>query len=339
MENRTAWIDNAKGIAIICVILGHFGINNVLTSIIYTFHMPLFFVISGFFLNKNIENTSPRDFINKKIKRLLVPYFFFSVLLLLFYRIISILPGFHEIYGNIDYISSFFNIFIELKRGYLVRCHLWFLTSLFTSNLIIWLVCKYCNVFRQRLIITVLFLSALLYSELIHHTTIWFLDVSIVSCVFVYIGTKSLNRSNGFTMPMSVYYILVPAYLLASFLNYKNMGDVSVDMYCARYGNFFLFLISSLSGLILVIQLSKKLKSRYLTIIGRNSLIIYCIHFIPLYIFLYYIDKLIPINCILIPVIKLFCCFITIVLVLIVKPYISKYIPWAIGESSHTSVN
>ena len=54
---RLEWIDRLKGLAIFLVVAGHFiqqhelggeSENNVLVRIIYTFHMPLFFFLSGY---------------------------------------------------------------------------------------------------------------------------------------------------------------------------------------------------------------------------------------------------------------------------------------------------
>ena len=41
-EKRIEWIDIAKGIGILLVVLGHITKNEVLYEIIYSFHMPLF---------------------------------------------------------------------------------------------------------------------------------------------------------------------------------------------------------------------------------------------------------------------------------------------------------
>ena len=55
---RVDWIDALKGFAILLVIVGHLiqtnyqsGIGNTIFNIIYSFHMPLFFFISGMCLN------------------------------------------------------------------------------------------------------------------------------------------------------------------------------------------------------------------------------------------------------------------------------------------------
>lgn len=70
---REAWVDYAKGIGIILVVFGHVnrglysagiqlsGSSYLLTdSIIYSFHMPLFFFLSGLFLrNPWIKREKP----------------------------------------------------------------------------------------------------------------------------------------------------------------------------------------------------------------------------------------------------------------------------------------
>lgn len=52
-EKRLDYIDYCKGIGIIFVILGHtyYG-PQIVYNIIYCFHMPLFFILSGFTFNK-----------------------------------------------------------------------------------------------------------------------------------------------------------------------------------------------------------------------------------------------------------------------------------------------
>ena len=62
-HKRIDYIDIARGIAIICMVIGHNPWNTTLTNVIYSFHMPLFIIVSGIFFEDN-ENFS--DFIKKK---------------------------------------------------------------------------------------------------------------------------------------------------------------------------------------------------------------------------------------------------------------------------------
>ena len=51
MAERIAWIDFAKGLAMILVVFGHVILPSLLQNFIYVFHMPFFSVMSGFLLN------------------------------------------------------------------------------------------------------------------------------------------------------------------------------------------------------------------------------------------------------------------------------------------------
>lgn len=51
---RIEWIDVAKGIGILAVILGHCSLSRQIAWTIYSFHMPLFFIIGGLFFRNNM---------------------------------------------------------------------------------------------------------------------------------------------------------------------------------------------------------------------------------------------------------------------------------------------
>lgn len=63
-QNRDITFDMMKGIGIILVIIGHLAHGfGWLVPAIYTFHMPLFFILSGYFYKeKKITELLHRDF-------------------------------------------------------------------------------------------------------------------------------------------------------------------------------------------------------------------------------------------------------------------------------------
>ena len=74
-KNRNETIDIMKGIGIILVMLGHQNLP--INTLIYSFHMPLYFIISGFFYReKSILPSIKKDF-----RRLFVPYIFACTLI------------------------------------------------------------------------------------------------------------------------------------------------------------------------------------------------------------------------------------------------------------------
>lgn len=77
-KSRIEWIDVAKGIGMILVILGHTVRLDVITPV-YAFHMPLFFFLSGLVLNPDSMGDFS-FFIKKKAKQLLRPWLVFLLL-------------------------------------------------------------------------------------------------------------------------------------------------------------------------------------------------------------------------------------------------------------------
>jgi acyltransferase len=70
--SRLGWIDTIKAIGIYLIILGHLPQPNEVKSFLWTFHVPLFFFVSGF-LSKSVTF---EVFFHRTINRLLLPYIF-----------------------------------------------------------------------------------------------------------------------------------------------------------------------------------------------------------------------------------------------------------------------
>lgn len=75
--NRNKSIDIAKGLLILCVVIGHGTQNQSLSDFMYRFHMPLFLILSGCFL-KRIEDVE--TYAKMKAVRLLVPYLIYMTI-------------------------------------------------------------------------------------------------------------------------------------------------------------------------------------------------------------------------------------------------------------------
>lgn len=90
-NDRILWVDALKGIGIILVILGHiYSIYNKVNIWIYSFHMPLFFFISGYLsLNSLKSNKSNKEYLIKKIKTLLIPFIIFEIILYVYWLLIE----------------------------------------------------------------------------------------------------------------------------------------------------------------------------------------------------------------------------------------------------------
>lgn len=82
MEAYKYWIDIAKGIGIVLVVLAHTqSLDSSISSLIYLFHMPLFFILSGYLLKSHNSSGSIKKIALHKAHRLLLPLFFYMLLI------------------------------------------------------------------------------------------------------------------------------------------------------------------------------------------------------------------------------------------------------------------
>lgn len=86
---RLEWIDVARGIGIIAVVVGHVWTRGSLRDAMYSFHMPLFFLLSGM-----LSRPQPvRRFTLRQLESQMRPYAAFLALLILADQIIEPMKG------------------------------------------------------------------------------------------------------------------------------------------------------------------------------------------------------------------------------------------------------
>jgi fucose 4-O-acetylase-like acetyltransferase len=137
-EKRLTSIDIAKAICIVLVVVGHYHPDNspewytIINHLIYSFHMPLFMFASGYVYIATKRNEKYGSFMWKKIKRLLIPYFSASII------VISIKLASQQglLVENPVTWYSYFKMFYLPEAGYF----LWFIWALFGIFLIVPLV-------------------------------------------------------------------------------------------------------------------------------------------------------------------------------------------------------
>ena len=146
-EKRLDWVDIAKGIGIIAMLIGHN--DNSLLSIIYSFHMPLFFILAGYTI-KPISYKELKKATIKDIKRLLIPCVITRIIIFLGMVFLNNASVIHEIkvfiicliWGNHN------------GRGYGLEFpsigRIWFLVALFWTKFFYRILLNKCGA-RERL--------------------------------------------------------------------------------------------------------------------------------------------------------------------------------------------
>ena len=85
-SKRIEWIDFAKGVGVYLVAVGHLWYAcplPIVNKVIYSFHMPMFFMLSGYVTRW--KDVAPKDYVLGKVLRLLVPAVLFILMGVPFY--------------------------------------------------------------------------------------------------------------------------------------------------------------------------------------------------------------------------------------------------------------
>ena len=210
-ENRR-WkeIDVLYTIGIILVLIGHSHSSNAdldgtvyqrIMHWIYTFHMPLFFSISGFLFqnSKAIEAKGYKSWIFEKAIRLLSPYLFWSL--------IAAVPKYwveNRSFAGIGY--AILDVFINPRAS--VWGHFWFLPVLFLTYVIFGAVRSVVGrmLGEKRMIVGLLTTTVLIYFLPINtpifgladlHTALFFFAVGMSSNLFLSKKTINIPGTGG----------------------------------------------------------------------------------------------------------------------------------------------
>ncbi len=269
-------LDIAKGIGIVFVVLGHTKGPKEMIDLIYCFHMPLFFIISGYLFNFEKWKDRFNDFLKSRIERLIIPYFI--TVLFFFYPFWFFLGRY---FGeakilNVAPIKVFIGIFYgsDVEHYMLFNGQLWFILCLFVGEMIFFFVIKYIKNYKLKVII-VLSISAIGLMIGKKYALPWSFDIAMVVQVFFLVGyilkTKKINSS----------YIVGLSALLVLLMDVHFFGSVSTSN--RSYGCIPMYFIGGVSGTLFVLWISNliaKIKciSNILSYLGMQSMTVFMWH-------------------------------------------------------------
>lgn len=281
MKDRIRYFDIAKGLAILCVIAGHLGIKGI-NSVVFTFHMPVFFVISGYFLS---DKGKVEEFIQKKVQQLLIPYILavFGIIMGdILYRIFVIknADGIFEtivnwmkagLYGS----GTVFNpTLIDVWQIGAV----WFLLASFVATIEVRILSQY----KYGIIV----IGVLAYWAYKSATVVWLpfdIQAGLAAAIFVYIG-KKFKEFSIFEKKIPPY-ILIPGIII---WGYIILGETTLSLTQAAFPNGILDVIGAVIGSYILIIVSQSIDNccfkvaEILEYYGKNTLIVLCAHIIEL---------------------------------------------------------
>lgn len=279
---RLKYIDNMRGISILLIVIAHVMTYcsklALIYKIIYAFHVPAFFVISGYIYN---ENNSFKQTFLKKFKRLIIPYFIYSILFLIPYYFL----------GKYAINSLGTNITMDLKQSFLEILYgtsynqalkqnspLWFLPALFTTEIIFYFIISLRNKICFKKIYDVFMTVLLLISGIIinkFNFNLFFGLSSFLSLgIFYYFGFL-LGKAN-IKNRLNYSFYMIPLFIICILIFIFN-NKISYTDY--RYGYYLLFVLGAIIASLIMMIISNNIKyDKYLTIVGSKSMDIMIFH-------------------------------------------------------------
>ena len=285
-RSRLKLPDMARGIGVLLVILSHLEtVNSEVLTWISTFHMPLFFVLSGVTMSLWSERAeSLKDQVKRRSRSLLIPYFWFSLL----YFLLDI--G-NLLLGKIDGRRFYENAVSSVT--FCGKSVLWYVSALLLSQILLLILLRVGNrVLRTAAIgviaagcVGISYLWTALYEKQ-QAVLLWIpiLDVSKailragIVLPFVAVSRAVALRLKEKKLPAGrlLRLLIGTAALALSILISKYHWSDTNNL---RLGNPLLYYAGGIAGSVAVIAIVSVLpEMKVLSRIGRDSLVILAVH-------------------------------------------------------------
>ena len=276
---RLRFVDIARGIGMLAIIAGHFGVPAIV-RVVFTFHIPVFYMITGYFMEKEPVSL----FLRKKVKTLLMPYFITCI-------VVVLLQGLSALFHGMDVAET---LWIWIKAGFYgagSTYHLpesftaigaiWFLLATFWGSLLMQFVLRR-NQYAQVIGVIALFV----FGYITANRFIWLpFDIQPGCCavLYMYIGHVARIKEDEIRKFMRKAWPAAFLVWFAFICTFTSFALVRCD-----YGRGVVDIAASLCACYCIFFISERLDRfdvrsvRALTYIGRNSLIILCIHLVEM---------------------------------------------------------
>ena len=273
LTKRLDYIDIFKGICILLVVLGY-CVSGIPHFYIYAFHVPLFFMISGYLFNPD-SNCNFFGFLKKRTTSLVVPLILWTFIAV---PLTWVLPNYFPTERLLD---------LYLPPG------LWFILTLFLCETIAYPIFK---LFRTKNVwLACILISIVAYIQHLNPDRLPYNIDNTPICLIYYLsggvfGWLSVKYSHITKLPIicSLGIIIVP--IIPSY----KYGD-SLDLFSNHIPEpYLLFTTIPLAVFVAMFSLSYRLNSRvaFLTWLGKNTLLILILHIIAIEISNTYIQNL-----------------------------------------------
>lgn len=316
-SNRIEFIDLAKGICILLVVVGHVGVNIAIPGL-ESVRMPLYFILSGLFFK---SYGGVKNFFIKKINKILIPFLFFYLLgYSVFYVVNWIEPGL-----IVSDAKSILDVFTQ--RQYF-NGPIWFLLALFWTNIMFCVIHEYLSKEWLRAIVVLLIGAVGMYLGRNDIYLPCVVDSAMTALPFFYFGywlkQSDLLSANRYDRYNWLWVLLL--YGVSVILSWRFGGAHVGFHYNNIWGNIGVICLLSVCSVMTVLLFCKIVKYvPFVSYCGRYSIILLCTHHLfyrPIKLVLMKLE-FVPMEYVvwITAILTLLCCYVSI-------PLCIKYIPY-----------
>lgn len=274
MKGRDATFDIMKGIGIMLVVTCHFfgWSHPVLSRVILSFHMPLFFFVAGYFSKAYVDVPTSWDQIKRFFKRLVPPMVFTQLLIVAWAVLMALVK--HEGWDPVirDSLSLFWaDVDGPMTPwGKLTLGVIWFLLALFVAKS---LLIPLSRLKQWAIPVSLVLAMGILLLHKVFPYSIWCVALGLMALPFVTIGWWVRNHPFPFWLNLLTIGCWVVAVCFSRLEMYTfTWGCYPLDVLGAYGGTYCVYWISKWLGRYL------KPISKVLAYLGMISLAIMCMH-------------------------------------------------------------
>ncbi len=299
-RSRIGWIDIAKAIGILVVLINHAELQlGAATYLGGMFYMPIFFVLSGYTYKDNRQE-SVKSFTISKAKRLLIPYMWFQIALLALFTVQLILAKQSLVTAIVPILGAFYSrnvlyanaleVFVTVPTNNIeffkaLNAPLWFLTGLFITLILYKLIMTLAkgNLKREWIYLSISIFIGILLKYFCPILLPWSIDTAFISVGFVHMGKIMRQKNVVLKLYNNPFYVIVIVLVFIA-ISYING---SVNMSVREFGkSTLLYLVVGGTGSLLLMLISKaieehtRITSHLFIIIGRHTIGILAFHLV-----------------------------------------------------------
>lgn len=275
------FIDNAKAIGMVLVVLGHSrGLPDFLVTLIFSFHVPLFFFISGFLIKPGKLDAAIVRNAKKVLQTLAIPYCLFFLLAFLYWLATRNIGAKALLSAGQAWYLPIVGLFTGLESDLFVDPPLWFFPCLIMTAITYHASRKFLTLTMATCLFAALgFVITLFWKDSPYRLPLS-LDSMWVALSFYAVG--QYVREKNFFSNIKPGYLFLVFIIAAALLVYATGFNGKVDFANMHFGRLpALYMLTALLGIIAAFAVSALFPVSTMSAwISKNTLTIFPVHFI-----------------------------------------------------------